>query len=189
MLFLVYLADHLPRVQLHFTVLIGQLHISMNEHNRYERPLLRPCLRTFGLRFMGALLIYFGLVRVKKQEIGCGGIWCNSKEEWHSALKKVALDPPRIGNKTMLQEYWMAFMHCLPAGAQASDPLRRILVRAGPLPLPPLEVTGMHSCGCLISRRMHELGRNLVPTSWQKPRYHPVAARHRKLGNELGKEL
>ncbi|KAL3574376.1 hypothetical protein D5086_024989 [Populus alba] len=70
----------------------------------YERPLLRPCLRTFGLRFMGALLIYFGLVRVKKQEIG----------------------------------------HCLPAGAQASDPVRRLLVRAGPLPLPPLEVTGMH---------------------------------------------
>jgi hypothetical protein len=33
-----------------------------------------------------------------------------SKEEWRSALKKLALDPPRIGNKTMLQEYQMAFM-------------------------------------------------------------------------------
>ncbi|KAF9670747.1 hypothetical protein SADUNF_Sadunf13G0100900 [Salix dunnii] len=58
-------------------------------------------------------------------------------------------------------------MHWFPFGAQASDPVRCILVRAGLLPIPPLVVTGMHSgsCGGVISRRKHKLGRNLIAES------------------------
>ncbi|KAB5530056.1 hypothetical protein DKX38_020137 [Salix brachista] len=97
------------------------LYTSMNGHNRHNirdsllhgldemafTLILKPCLCTFGLRFMGGLLNYFGLVRVKKQEIGCGTIWCHE----HSIQLKACHKDIKINYDVNVFFSWPLLQH------------------------------------------------------------------------------
>ncbi|KAJ6763893.1 hypothetical protein OIU79_024430 [Salix purpurea] len=56
---------------------------------------------------MGGLLNYFGLVRVKKQEIGCGTIWCHE----HSIQLKACHKEIKINYDVNVFFSWPLLQH------------------------------------------------------------------------------